>query len=85
MYSVDSSDTKILKLYDRLTNAYSKLSQASSFVDPQIDELDDEYKEDFGQWRLISIDKVRLSFERLKSILSQHESFETTVDPRKGS
>ena len=45
----------------------------------------DEYKEDFGQWRLISIDKVRLSFERLKSILSQHESFETIVDPRKGS
>ena len=45
----------------------------------------DEYREEFGEWRLIFIDKVRLSFERLKSTLLQHESFEATIDPRKGS
>ena len=45
----------------------------------------DEYKEDFGQWRLISIGKIRLSFKRLKSILLQQGSFVTMIDPRKGS
>ena len=45
----------------------------------------DEYKEEFGEWRLISIDKVRLSFEKLSSTLLQHGSFEVTIDPRKGS
>lgn len=45
----------------------------------------DEYKGEFGEWRLIFIDKVRLSFERLESVLIQHESFEATIDPRKGS
>lgn len=43
LYNVDSSNTNVLKLYDRFSNAYTKLSQASSFVDPQIDDLDDEY------------------------------------------
>ena len=45
----------------------------------------DEYKGEFGEWRLIFIDKVRLSFERLESVLIQHESFEATIDPSKGS
>jgi len=40
---VDSADTKILKLADRYTVAYTKLNQATSFVSPQLDELSDEY------------------------------------------
>lgn len=43
LYSTDSSDTNTLKLIDRFTVAETKLSQASSFVDPQIDDLPDEY------------------------------------------
>ena len=45
----------------------------------------DEYREDFGQWRLISINKERLSFERLSKILDQQGDYEVTIDPRKGS
>ncbi len=43
LYNVDSSDTRILKLLDRYSVAFTKLDQAISFVNPQIDELDNEY------------------------------------------
>lgn len=44
-----------------------------------------EYKEELGEWRLIFIDKIRLPFEKLKSILLHSGSFEATIDPKKGS
>ncbi len=41
--AVDNSNTTILKLSDRFNFAMQKLNQATSFVDPQIDDLDEEY------------------------------------------
>ena len=46
LYSVDSSNTKILKLIDRYNVANTKLNQASSFVSPQIDDLPVNYLEE---------------------------------------
>lgn len=44
-----------------------------------------EYKSDFGQWRLIAIDKERISFSKLTKILKENGSYTLTIDPRKGS
>lgn len=41
--NVDNSNTKILKLITRFTNASQKLGEATSFAVPQLYELDDEY------------------------------------------
>lgn len=43
--STDNSDVKMLKLSERLSIAYSKLTRASSFVMPQLFALTDEYLE----------------------------------------
>ncbi len=45
----------------------------------------DEYIGEFGEWRLISIDKERLSFEKLSKKLEEQGFYEVTIDPRKGS
>ena len=45
----------------------------------------DRYASEFGQWRLVSIGKQRLSYARLTSILNEKGSFTATLDPRKGS
>ena len=45
----------------------------------------DEFKEEFGQWRLVAINKERLSFHKLTNILEENGSYEATIDPRKGS
>lgn len=41
--NVDNSNVEILKLQQKFQIAISKLNKATSFVDPQIDELDNEY------------------------------------------
>ena len=43
MMNVDSSDTYYIRLYDRIDNAYNKYVKATSFVSPQLYELDDNY------------------------------------------
>ena len=43
MYSVDNSNTKILKLNTRFQNAISKYSRACAFAYPQICKLSNEY------------------------------------------
>ena len=45
----------------------------------------EKYKQDFGEWRLVSINKERVSFERLECLLDEEDSFTATIDPRKGS
>lgn len=45
----------------------------------------DEYVSEFGKWRLIAIDKERVSFEKLTKILEENGSYKATIDPRKGS
>ena len=45
----------------------------------------DEYVDEFGQWRLVSINKERVSFKELSKILDQQGDYELTIDPRKGS
>lgn len=45
----------------------------------------DEYIKEFGQWRLVSINKERISFKKLSKILDQQGDYEVTIDPRKGS
>ena len=45
----------------------------------------DEYIEEYGQWRLISINKVRISFKELSRKLEEQDCYEVTIDPRKGS
>jgi len=40
---IDLSNISIIKLNERFSNEYSKLNKAISFVDPQIDDLDEEY------------------------------------------
>ncbi|MBR6778973.1 MAG: oligoendopeptidase F family protein [Clostridia bacterium] len=37
------TDVSILKLAERFSNSYNKLNKAISFVDPQIDDLDEDY------------------------------------------
>lgn len=45
----------------------------------------DKYISKFGEWRLIFINKERLSFNKLSKILERQDVFEATIDPRKGS
>ena len=45
----------------------------------------EEYFDEFGEWRLISINKERLLFNRLSLILEEQGTFEASIDPRKGS
>ena len=45
----------------------------------------DEYVSEFGQWRLVSINKERLSFNKLIKLLEENDSCKLTIDPRKGS
>ena len=45
----------------------------------------DEYVPEFGQWRLVSINKERLSFNKLIKLLEENGSCKLTIDPRKGS
>ncbi len=45
----------------------------------------DEYIEEFGEWRLISINKERLSFKKLSELLANQDYYEITIDPRRGS
>ena len=45
----------------------------------------DRYRSEFGEWRLIAINKQRMSFERLTDILMEKGSFTATIDPRRGS
>ena len=45
----------------------------------------DEYVSEFGQWRLVSINKERLSFSKLIKLLEENGSCKLTIDPRKGS
>ena len=45
----------------------------------------DEYIEEYGQWRLISVNKVRVSFKELSKKLEERDYYEVTIDPRKGS
>ena len=43
MLNTDNSDVEMLKLYQRLEAAYSKYEKASSFVEPQLNNLDEAY------------------------------------------
>ena len=44
-----------------------------------------QYVSEFGEWRLISINKQRMSFDKLSRILKEQGMLEVTIDPRKGS
>lgn len=43
MLNTDNSDVEILKLYQKLDAAFSKYEKASSFVEPQLNNLDEAY------------------------------------------
>ncbi len=47
--NVDNSDTQMLKLNQKATNMYSKLSKATSFADPQLSKLDIKYLQELSQ------------------------------------
>ena len=42
-YSVDNSNTRIIKLNTRLNNALAKLSASTAFIGPQLYDLPDKY------------------------------------------
>ncbi len=65
--STDNSNVKMLKLSSRLSNAYSKLTRASSFVTPQIFALSNEYLTSLlKDKRAKDMDNVIRDFIRLK-------------------
>ena len=45
----------------------------------------DEYVPEFGEWRLVFINKERISFDKLTKLLEENGSCKLTIDPRKGS
>lgn len=45
----------------------------------------EEYKDEFGEWRLVFIDGDRLPYEKLSKILEKNDAFEAEIAPRKGS
>lgn len=44
-----------------------------------------EFFEEFGEWKLIFINKNRLAFDELTSFLTKHGAFEAATDPRNGA
>ena len=63
---------------------YKHKQRAVAFGQAEISFFE-EYKDEFGEWRLVFIDGDRLPYEKLSKILEKNDTFEAEIAPRKGS